>query len=215
VDRKQHLYLWLAGFFITALLVGDLIGGRFFHVGSIDLSVAMFLFPLTFVLTDVINEFYGPVGAKRITFLGLGLAGLTFLFINLALSLPPSSKGVPADAVAAVLGSSKRLYVASLSAYLAGQLIDITIFGMFRRATGHRMIWLRATGSTLVSQAVDTFVVNFGLLAGKESVDSILRIILHSYLLKIVFAVALTPVIYAAHALIFRVLRINETPEKV
>jgi len=213
VDRKQHLYLWLAGFFITALIVGNLIGGRFFHVGSIDLSVAMLLFPLTFVLTDVINEFYGPIGAKRITYLGLGLAGLTFLFINLALALPTSSKGVAPEAVAAVLGSSRRLYMASLSAYLVGQLSDIAIFGVFRRLTGHRMIWLRATGSTLVGQAIDTLVVNFGYLAGKESVDSILRIVLHSYLLKILFAVALTPVIYAAHALIFRVLKIGETPE--
>jgi uncharacterized integral membrane protein (TIGR00697 family) len=212
VDRKQHLYLWLAGIFITALIVGDLIGGRFFHVGSVDLSAAMFLFPLTFVLTDVVNEFYGPVGAKRITFLGLGTAGFAFLFINIALALPTSTKGLPADTVATVLGSSRRLYLASLSAYLVGQMSDIAIFGLFRRLTGHRMIWLRATGSTLVSQALDTVVVNFVFLSGKESPDSILRIVLHSYLIKIVFAVGLTPLIYAAHALISRVLKIGETP---
>jgi uncharacterized integral membrane protein (TIGR00697 family) len=214
VDRKHHLYLWLAGIFVTALIVGDLIGGRFFRVGSVDLSAGMLLFPLTFVLTDVVNEFYGPVGAKRITYLGLGTAGFTFLMIRVVLSLPPSRIGLPPDTVATVLGSSQRLYIASLTAYLAGQFSDITMFGIFRRLTGHRMIWLRATGSTLISQAIDTTVINFVFLGGKESVPSILHVIRDSYLIKIVFAVGLTPLIYAAHGLIFRVLKIGETPEK-
>jgi uncharacterized integral membrane protein (TIGR00697 family) len=214
LDRKQHLYLWLAGIFVTALIVGDLIGGRYFRVAGIDLSAGMLLFPLTFVLTDVVNEFYGSIGAKRLTFLGLGTAGFTFLMIRLVLSLPPSRIGLPSDTVATVLGSSQRLYIASVLAYLTGQLSDIAIFGLFRRITGHRMIWLRATGSTLISQAIDTLVVNFVYLSGKESVDSILHIIFHSYVVKIVFAVGLTPLIYAAHALILRVLKVGESPEK-
>jgi uncharacterized integral membrane protein (TIGR00697 family) len=214
VDRKHHLYLWLAGFFVTALLVGDIIGGRFFRVAGFDLSAGMLFFPLTFVLTDVVNEFYGPVGAKRITYLGLGMAGFTFLMINVVLRLPPSRIGTPPDAVATVLGPSMRLYFASLTAYLIGQLCDITIFGLFRRLTGHRMIWLRATGSTLISQAIDTVVINFVFLSGKESVHSILLIIRNSYLLKIAFAVGLTPLIYAAHGLFSRVLKIGEKPDE-
>jgi uncharacterized integral membrane protein (TIGR00697 family) len=214
MDRKQHLYLWLAGIFITALIVGDMIGGRFFRVAGIDLSAGMLLFPLTFVLTDVVNEFYGPVGAKRLTFLGLGMAGFTFLMTKIVLGLPPSRLGTPPDTVATVLGTQQRLYIASMAAYLIGQLSDIAIFGIFRRLTGHRLIWLRATGSTLVSQAIDTVVVNFVFLSGKESVDSITRIVFHSYIIKILFAVGLTPVIYAAHGLILRVLKIGETPER-
>jgi uncharacterized integral membrane protein (TIGR00697 family) len=214
LDRKHHLYLWLTGFFITALLVGDIIGGRFFRVAGLDLSAGMLFFPLTFVLTDVVNEFYGPVGAKRITFVGLGMAGFTFLMINLVLGLPPSQIGTPPDAVATVLGPSMRLYIASLTAYVVGQLSDITIFGILRRRTGHRMIWLRATGSTLISQAIDTIVINFIFLSGKESVHSILLIVRNSYLVKIAFAVGLTPIIYAAHGLFSRLLRINEKPDE-
>jgi uncharacterized integral membrane protein (TIGR00697 family) len=214
VDKKQQLYLWLAGIFVTALIVGDLIGGRFFRVGTVDLSAGMLLFPLTFVLTDVVNEFYGAIGAKRLTLLGLGMAGFTFLMVRIVLSLPPSPLGNPPDMVATVLGSSQRLYIASVLAYLAGQFSDIAIFGLFRRLTGHRLIWLRATGSTLVSQAIDTVVVNFVFLSGKESVDAITRVVFHSYVIKIVFAVGLTPVIYAAHGLFLRVLKIGETPER-
>jgi uncharacterized integral membrane protein (TIGR00697 family) len=215
VDRKHHLYLWLAGIFVTALVVGDIIGGRFFRVAGFDLSAGMLLFPLTFVLTDVVNEFYGPVGAKRLTFLGLGMAGFTFLVMNVVIRLPTSPLGTPAGAVTTVLGASIRLYIASLTAYLIGQLSDITIFGIFRRRTGHRMIWLRATGSTLVSQAIDTMVINFVFLWGKESTQSILAVIRNSYVIKIVVAVGLTPLIYAAHALFSRVLRINEKPDRV
>jgi uncharacterized integral membrane protein (TIGR00697 family) len=214
VDRKQHLYLWLAGFFVTALVVGDLIAGRFFVVAGQDIGAGMLLFPLTFVLTDVVNEFYGPVGAKRLTYLGLGMAGFTFLMLNVVLRLPPSRLGTPPDAVAKVFGASIRMYLASLTAYLIGQLSDITIFGIFRRRTGHRMIWLRATGSTLISQAVDTVVINFGFFWGQEPVHSILRVVRVSYLIKIAFAVGLTPLIYAAHGLISRILKVNETPEK-
>src|SRR6185436_1676436 len=214
VDRKQHLYLWLAGIFVTALLIGDLTGGRYFRVGSFDLSAGMLLFPITFVLTDVVNEFYGPVGAKRITFLGLGLAGLAFLFINVVLALPPSKIGLPSEAVTQVLGSSRRVYIGSLAAYLIGQLSDIAIFGVFRRLTGHRMIWLRATGSTLISQAIDTLVVNAIFLGGTQPIPTIARVMVTAYVLKIVFAVGLTPIIYAAHGLMFRVLKIRETPEK-
>jgi len=213
VDRKQVLYLWLAGLFVTALVVGDLIGGRFFRVADVDLSGGMLLFPLTFVLTDVINEFYGPLGARRITYLAMGCATFTFLIINVILALPPSGIGTDPAKVAVVLGTSRRLFLASLTAFFLGQLSDITIFGIFRRVTGHRMIWLRATGSTLVSQALDTVEVTFGLLMGDKPVGSILTVVGHSYVVKILFAVGLTPLIYAAHALILRVLKVGETPQ--
>jgi queuosine precursor transporter len=213
VDRKQVLYLWLGGLFVTALVVADLIGGRFFRVGSIDLSSGMLLFPLTFVLTDVINEFYGAKGARRITFLGLGTATFTFLVVSLVMALPPSKVGTDPTTVAKVLGTSQRLFIASLSAYFLGQLSDIAIFGVLRRVTGHRMIWLRATGSTLVSQALDTMVVTFGLLVGTQPIEAIFRIVLNQYLLKVVIAVGLTPIIYAAHALIIRGLKVNESPQ--
>jgi uncharacterized integral membrane protein (TIGR00697 family) len=209
-ERKQQVFLWLGGLFVAALIVADLIGGRFFRVGTVDLSVGMLAFPLTFVLTDVINEFYGPSGARRITYLGLGTAVFAFLIINLALALPPSPKGLSDEVFRSVFGWSRRLYVASLAAYLIGQLADITVFVLFRRVTRHRFLWLRATGSTVISQAIDTVVVNFVLLTGREPTGGIARIIWHSYLTKIVMAVLLTPLIYGAHALFLRVLKVRE-----
>jgi len=206
MDRKQQLYLWLAGLFVAALVTADLIGGRFFRIGDVDLSAGMLAFPLTFVLTDVLNEFYGPRGARRVTYLGLGTAAFAFLVINIALALPPSPKGLPEQTFHAVFGWSRRLYVASLSAYLIGQLADITVFSALRRLTGERLLWLRATGSTVLSQLIDTTVVNFVLLTGVESLSSIGRIVYHSYVTKLLVAVALTPLIYAIHAAVVRML---------
>jgi uncharacterized integral membrane protein (TIGR00697 family) len=97
-----------------------------------------------------------------------------------------------------------------LTAYVIGQLIDISIFVFVRRITRHGFLWLRSTGSTLVSQAIDTMVVNFVLLSGTKATGFILGVVWHSYVTKVFIAIALTPVIYAAHALLLRFLKIAE-----
>ncbi len=176
----------------------------------------MLAFPLTFVLTDVLNEFYGPVGARRVTYLGLGAAVFAFTVIQMAIALPVSPESpLAGSAFDTVFGWSTRLYVASLTAYLLGQLLDITLFGLFRRLTRHRMLWLRATGSTLASQLLDTVVVNAVLLGGRKPVAFILGVVRDSYTLKILIAVALTPLIYFLHALVLRLLGSGEKSGKL
>lgn len=197
MDRKQRLYVWLMGVFVAALIAGDLIGGKFFRVGGIDLSVGMIPFPLTFVLTDVINEFYGQDGARRITFVGLGMAVFVFVMINVALMLPVSPESpMSQELFAKAFGWSARLYVASLTAYVLGQLLDISLFQIFLRMTGHRLLWLRATGSTVVSQALDTLVVNFVLLSGTKPLGFVLSVARNGYVVKLLIAVMMTPAIY-------------------
>ena len=167
----------------------------------------MLAFPLTFVLTDVLNEFYGPPGPGGSP--SWGWARRSFAFTGDPGGHRPAHQ--PRIAAAGdrpsttVFGWSARLYVASLTAYMLGQLLDITLFGLFRRLTRHRMLWLRATGSTLASQLLDTVVVNVVLLGGPQAAG------LHrqawsrdSYVLKIVIAVALTPAHLCLHALVLR-----------
>src|SRR6185436_2132626 len=103
-------------------------------------------------------------------------------------------------------GWSSRLYVASLVAYVVGQLIDISIFQIFLRVTGHKYLWLRATGSTLVSQAIDTLVVNFVLLSGRKPVEFILTVARNGYAVKVFVAVCLTPLIYLGRGVFLRYL---------
>jgi uncharacterized integral membrane protein (TIGR00697 family) len=218
MNRKERLYVWLTGVFVSALVVGDLIGGKFFRVGGLDLSVGMIPFPLTFVLTDIVNEFYGAEGARRITYVGLGMAVFVFAIINIALVLPISPESPIDQAMfARAFGWSSRLYVASLSAYLVGQLLDISIFRAFVKYSGGKLLWLRATGSTVVSQAVDTLVVNFVLLSGSKSLDFILTVARNGYIVKVVIAIVLTPLIYLGRSAFIKYLEgegdvIGETP---
>src|SRR5262245_23922727 len=128
-DKKQYVYLWLGGLFVAALLTADLIAGKLFRLGNIDLAFGMLRFPLTFLLTDILNEFYGPRAARRITFVGLGAAVFSLIVINVAQALPTSPESLVTDAqFRTVFGWSIRGYIASLTAYVVGQLIDIAVF---------------------------------------------------------------------------------------
>ena len=215
LDRKQRFFVYLTAIFVAALIVSDLIGGKYFRVGGLDFSVGMIPFPLTFLLTDIVNEFYGTEGARRITYVGLGVAVFVFIVINLAIVLPTSPESPMAgDQFKNVFGWSTRLYVASLTAYLIGQLLDIAIFFFLRRITGHRFLWLRSTGSTVVSQAVDSLVVSFVFLSGSKSVGFILRTARNGYLVKLVLAVGLTPLIYLGHGILRRHFHVGEVMVK-
>ena len=212
MDRKQRVFVFLTAIFVAALVAGDFVGGKFFVFLGRDFSAGIVPFPLTFVLTDVVNEFYGTHGARRLTYAGLAAAVFVWGVINLALALPTSAGSPIPDAVfRGAFGTSARLYVASLTAFIIGQLLDISIFQLLRRVTGHRMLWLRSTGSTVLSQMIDSVSVSFVFLVGTRSMGFILSNAANNYVGKLVMAVLLTPLIYLGHA-VFR--RVFEIPEK-
>ena len=214
MDRKQRFFIFLTALFVAALVSGDFVGGKFFTFAGLTFSAGVIPFPLTFVLTDVVNEFYGQEGARRLTFAGLFAAVFVWFVITLALALP-TAKGSPVgdDIFRGAFGVSSRLYLASLAAYLIGQLLDISIFQLLRRMTGHRLIWLRATGSTVLSQAVDSLAVSFVFLVGTRPVDFILSNAANNYLGKLAMAILLTPLIYAGHASFRRM--VSDSPPAV
>ncbi len=205
----------LAAVFITCLVVGDIIGGKLVQTTLLGLpftvTVGMIPFPVTFLLTDLLNEFYGKRAARFVTYLGFGMAALAYLFIFAAAAIPISPRtfaadwgGVTDEAFHRVFTSSQRMILASLTAYLIAQLVDIWVFHVLKRATGKRLLWLRATGSTAVSQLVDTVTINAVAWVGLLSTGEIIGIVVSSYGLKLVIAVGLTPLIYAGHAVIER-----------
>ncbi len=205
MDRKQRAFIFLTAIFVAALVVGDFIGGNFFAFAGHTFSAGIIPFPLTFVLTDVVNEFYGKEGARRLTYAGLVAALFVWGTINLALLLPTVPDSPIPDAVfRSAFGTSARLYFASLTAYMIGQLLDISIFGILRRLTGQRLLWLRSTGSTVISQAIDSLSVSFVFLVGRRSMHFIVVNATDNYVGKLIMAVLLTPLIYLGHALFHR-----------
>jgi queuosine precursor transporter len=218
---RQRVYIYLCGVFLTALLIGDTIGAKLFEVPiplgftTLDakLSVGVIWFPITFLLTDVINEFYGSRGARFVTFLGFFMAVLAFIIIFVARKIPAASfSPVKQDTFDAVLGNANTIFFASMVAYLVGQLVDIAVFQFAKRLTQSRHIWLRSTGSTLISQLIDTIVVTSIAFSSKLTAAQLRSTIVSQYAVKVLLAVGLTPVIYALHALIHRRLHIEEAP---
>jgi hypothetical protein len=208
--RSERLYVVLCAVFVSCLLVGDITGGKAFATPVGPVSVGLLLFPVTFLLTDVVNDFYGRRGAQFITLVGAAMATLAYvaLVITTALPVDPSSYFQQPE-YEKVLGGSSKLFVASIVAYLIGQYLDISVFQYWKRLTESRHLWLRATGSTVLSQLVDTITINVIFWGGvaDKSADWIGAKILREYLIKVAIAIFLTPVVYAVHAFIVRGLR--------
>ena len=209
--RKDIVFIVLAGFFITNAIVAELIGGKLIQFfGVFTQSIGIILWPVVFILTDLINEHYGKQGVKKLTYITIGLIAYTFILISIGLNI----KAVPFSPVndenfRIVFGQSQWIIVGSIVAFLCSQLVDVYVFWIFRNRTGGKMIWLRATGSTVVSQLVDTFVVQYVafVLPGKWTMDEFIHNASWGYSFKLIIAVCLIPFIYLGHSVINKFLK--------
>ena len=236
-NKSTRLFIILGGFFITNALLAEVIGVKIFSLEktlgfsplsihilgnnlSLNLTAGVLLWPIVFIMTDIINEYYGPKGVRFLSFLTAGLIAFAFLIFYGAMKLVPadffvSSKqgsGVPdmEKAYESVLGQGGNIIIGSLVAFLLGQIIDVGVFHRIKRSTGEKSIWMRATGSTLVSQLIDSFVVLFiafyvGSRVNKSEGDFewpfslFLAVGTLNYIYKFIVALVLTPVIYLVH----------------
>ncbi len=243
-QKSTRLFLILGGFFIANALVAEFIGVKIFSLEktlgmdpvnwsvfgieslSLNLTAGVLLWPVVFIMTDIINEYYGIRGVRFLSNIAVALIAYAFLLFFIGIRLTPadfwpqshiSPDLTPAeqDAVRSqvgnydyafrlVFGQGLWIIFGSLVAFLVGQVLDVLVFHRIKQWTGERMIWLRATGSTLISQFIDSFVVLF--IAFYIGADWSLRLVLAigivNYFYKFVVAVVLTPVIYLVHHMI-------------
>lgn len=225
-DRAVRLFIALAAFFCVNAVLAEFIGVKIFaledtlgiapfewnlfgQTGSLSFTAGTLLWPMVFILTDTINEFFGRRGVKFISWLAVGLIVYGFLFAFAAIALAPAGwwltaaqpQGVPdyQKAFAAVFGQGLWTIAGSIVAFLLGQLIDVAVFHRIRNATGEKYVWLRATGSTAVSQLVDSFVVLYiAFVLGPQKWPTSLFLAVSSvnYAYKMLAAVALIPLLY-------------------
>lgn len=214
-NRKDLVFIILAGFFVTNAIVAELIGGKLVQFfGIFTQSIGIILWPVVFILTDLINEYYGRSGVRKLTFITIGLIIYTYILITIAIQLKAVDfSPVNDSAFLTVFGQSQWIIVGSIVAFLSSQLVDVYIFWKLRNVTGKRLIWLRATGSTLVSQLIDTFVVQFiaFVLPGKWAFGEFFVNASYGYAFKLLVAVALIPLIYLGHFAIERFLGTAES----
>jgi uncharacterized integral membrane protein (TIGR00697 family) len=228
MDGSHKLYVYLAAIFVACLLLGDVIGGKTISTYLGPISVGIIPFPVTFLLTDIVNDFYGRKGASFLTLLGFMMACLAWVLLQVTTWLSPDPSTYFSQAeYAKIFGGSAQLFVASMIAYLCGQFLDIYVFQFWKALTQSKHLWLRATGSTVLSQIIDTVTINVifwmwtassdptGFLGRKSPGERwawIFQKIGREYGIKLVVAILLTPVVYGLHGAIVKWLRIE--PEK-
>lgn len=222
----MSLFVTLVAIFMTCLVVGDLIGGKLTVVHLFGrewvFSAGQLAFPVTFILTDILNEFYGRKVARRITVLAFFMVGLTLSIIALANLLPwwgatekPDWTGVTPKVFDIVFSQAMWIQLSSMVAFLIGNFVDISVFFVLKKATGNRLLWLRSTGSTVVSQLIDTVVINALVWGPKVDIDGYIALVLGSYAVKVVVAIGVTPIIYGLHGVIERWFGIEPAPPEV
>ncbi|MDZ4823521.1 MAG: queuosine precursor transporter [Flavobacteriales bacterium] len=206
--RREWLFIILAGFFITNAVTAELISNKLFQIGPFTTIVGILPWPVVFLVTDLLNEFYGKKAVRRLSWITAGLIAYCFVIVVCAMQLK-SVGGATDEQYNAVFGQAPWIIVGSIIAFLFAQLLDTTLFAYLKTKTGNRMIWLRATGSTFISQFFDTFIVAYigFVLPGKWSWDLYFEITPVSYALKLIIALALTPLIYVGHFGIRRYLK--------
>jgi uncharacterized integral membrane protein (TIGR00697 family) len=231
-SRSTRLFIALAGFFVANAIIAEFVGVKIFalettlglqplgwtlfgQTGSLSFTAGVLLWPIVFVMTDVINEYFGRRGVRMISYLAVGLIGYAFLVAYTAIHLSPAtwwvtvneSHGVPdmQAAYASVFGQGLWTIGGSITAFLIGQLIDVSLFHRIRNATGERWIWLRATGSTAISQLIDSFVVLYiAFVIGPQHwpIGLFLAVGTVNYAYKMTAAIVLIPLLYAMRGLI-------------
>lgn len=204
-SKRETVFFILAGIFITNAVLAEAIGGKLIEIGPFIMSVGILPWPIVFLTTDLINEFFGKKGVRMISWFTAILIVFMFIILFFCMSIPAWDKSpVTGEAFNSVFGQSSMIIIGSIIAFLVGQFVDVQVFWFLREKTGKKMIWLRATGSTAVSQLVDTFiVVGIGFwLTGKVSTADYINMSLTGYTCKLIIAVALTPLIYLGHGAI-------------
>lgn len=225
-DRPTKLFIAITAFFVANALIAECIGGKIFSLEktlgmhpvnftifgqeglAFNLTCGVLLWPLEFVITDVVNEYYGPKAVRRISYTAVVLISYAFLMFYAAMKIAPAdfwigskqADGIPdmQKAFGGIFGQGMWIIFGSLTAFLVSQIVDVTVFHRIKKMTGNKWIWLRATGSTVVSQLVDSFVVLFIAfkIGNGWSWQLVLAICLVNYTYKFTMAIVLTPLIY-------------------
>lgn len=226
-DKPTKLFLGMTAFFCCNALIAEAIGTKIFSLEklfgfhpshftlfgqsglSISLTCGVLLWPLEFVMTDIVNEYYGPKAVRRISFTAVALISYAFLMFYAAIHVPPADFWITSHAEKdhipdmqiafnGIFGQGMRIIIGSIVAFMVSQLVDVYVFHKIKKATGEKKVWLRSTGSTLVSQIVDSYIVLFIAFSGVFTWQQILAIGVVNYIYKAVMAIILTPVIYIA-----------------
>ncbi|MBM3430412.1 MAG: queuosine precursor transporter [Bacteroidetes bacterium] len=226
-SKRYWLFIILAGLFITNAITAELISNKLIEIpltfsiggstfGPFTTIVGILPWPIVFLLTDLLNEFYGKKAVQRLSWITSGLIGYCFIIVGISLAIPaveiPNSTLADNRSFTLVFGQAQMVIIGSIIAFLTSQLLDAIVFEKIKNRTGNRFVWLRSTGSTVLSQLIDSYIVLYigFVLPGALTTEQFLTLAPTNYILKLLIAISLTPLIYVGHYVIRKYLSEKE-----
>ncbi len=226
-SKSYWLFIILAGLFITNAVTAELISNKLIEIplafsigdttfGPYTTIVGILPWPIVFLLTDLLNEFYGKKAVQKLSWITSGLIGYCFIIVGISLNIPaveiPNSTLADNRSFTLVFGQAQMVIIGSIIAFLTSQLLDAIVFEKIKNRTGNRFVWLRSTGSTVLSQLIDSYIVLYigFVLPGALTIEQFLTLAPTNYILKLLIAISLTPLIYVGHYVIRKYLSEKE-----
>jgi uncharacterized integral membrane protein (TIGR00697 family) len=199
--RQEQLFAFFMALFVTFVVLTNTVGVKLFTLAGVTLPVSILWYPLTFLITDVVSEVYGLRRARYLIVMGFGMSVVLLAFSLIGVALPAASVYALDSDYRNIFGPVWRLLFASMAAYLLAQMIDVQLFHFWKRLTRGKHLWLRNNGSTMISQFVDSAVVNIIFLyknpvVFRGSFGELMGIVVAVYLVKVVIAALDTPLCY-------------------
>ncbi len=232
--KKVNLLVVLTAIFMMNALLGEMIGGKIFSLAAllnlstdieINLSVGVIIWPIVFLLSDIINEYFGVSRVKKLSYLAAILIAYSFLVVFFSTEAPPAEFWLQNNstdaagnafninyAFSVIFRQSMGIIIGSITAFLVSQIIDAYTFQYLRKITGNKNIWIRATGSTAISQVLDSFLILFiaFYVAGNWTFEQVLQVGVVQYIYKMTITIIFIPLIYLAHGIIDRYLGVGK-----
>jgi len=195
----------LYGVVIFSLLLANIMGPKLTVIAGLQTSMGVILYSSIFFATDLLSEKYGKSEARRAVMLGFFISIALVVMTQISMQFLPSNKPETSvfaqsvhEATVTLFDYTPRFVLGSLLAYLLSQTFDVWVFHRIREATGGRHLWLRNTGSTLLSQAIDTLIYGLVVWWGLVDLATALALAGAKYVFKFAIAVIDTPFIYLA-----------------
>jgi uncharacterized integral membrane protein (TIGR00697 family) len=185
-----------AALFVTCLLTANTIAAKLIVVAGVVLTAGIVIFPLSYVIGDVLTEVWGFHVARRVIWLGFACNVVMVAAIWLAGEIPSAPFGASQPAYDEVLGQTPRILVASFAAYLVGELANAFVLAKLKIATQGRYLWVRTIGSTVVGQAIDSVVFVTLAFAGTMPGPVLAGVVVGQWLVKVAYEAAGTPIVY-------------------
>lgn len=195
--QQSKFYQFISALFVTCLIISNIIAVKIGAFGwGKFLPVAVILFPVTYIIGDVLTEVYGYAAARRVIWTGFLCNLVAVIAILIAIRIPSAPFFAGQPAFESILGFTPRLLAASFAAYLVGQFANSLALAKMKIKTNGKYLWMRTIGSTIVGEGLDSLIFITLAFSGVFPAAAIPALILTQWIFKVLFEVILTPVTY-------------------